>query len=120
LNLIQEIQREILDPSTQLSSILRKAKVMAYRLGNVKFKDWVNDELDGYHEREIDELPDYRKGSTHSLGNFAGPLGATMRNMPIPTLNLPKQFERLATDLALFEGIRALESLLEVKKRHLG
>lgn len=116
MNLIQEIQNDILNPETQLAVILRKAKVLAYRLKNIEFKEWVNHELDGYDEKDFEKIPDYRKGSTHSLGNFAGPFGSSMRNMPIPTFNLPKGYQSLAQNFVLFQGTRVLESLLESKE----
>ena len=111
-DLMEGIQTDILDPSIPLSSVLRKAKVLAYRLNNGEFKDWVSQELDGY-TGDIDLLPDYRKSSTHSLGDFVGPFWSTMRNTPIPTLGLSDELDEFAGSLSLFEGIRALESLLE-------
>ena len=115
MNLIQEIQLDILNQSTSLSTILRKAKVLAYRLKNKDFKEWVDNELDSYYGKS-NLLPGYRTGITHSIGHFAGPFSSQMKNTPIPTLNLPEHIQSYANDLTLFDGVRGLESLLESDK----
>jgi hypothetical protein len=99
-DLVREIQNDILDSSIALTSILRKAKVLAYQLDNDEFKQWVSQELDGY-TGDSDTVPDYRRGSTHSLGHFVGLFGSTMRNTPIPTLGLPEESSEYAESLLL-------------------
>lgn len=112
MNLVKEIQSDILDPSARLSSILRKAKVLAYRLKNADFKDWVDQELGGYAGNE-DVLPDYRRAGSQSFGHFVGPFGRQFKNAPIATFNFPDEIKEFARTVAFFEGIRALESLIE-------
>lgn len=112
MNLIQGLQSDILDSRTSLSSILRKAKVLASTLRNERFEKWVDNELNGYPGNK-EEIPDYRQGPTESFGHFAGPFGSGMKNAPIPTLNLPEPVKEFASRFFLFEGVRALESLVE-------
>ena len=57
-SVFDKIQDDILG-ATDLSLILRKAKVLAYKLKNQEFKDWVEHELNGYDENDL--LPEYRK-----------------------------------------------------------
>lgn len=93
---------------------MRKAKVLAYRLRNNEFKEWVDNELSGYFDN-LDSLPDYRRGVTHSVGHFVSPRGDTMRNTPIKTLNLPDTIEKYANELTILDGIQHLASLLELE-----
>jgi hypothetical protein len=111
LNLIEKIQDDILNPSIRLSSVLRKAKVLAYRLQNAEFKDWVDQELSGY-TCDRDLLPDYRKANCLSFGNFVRRF-AQVKSVAIPTYCLPDELREFATTLTFFEGIRALESIME-------
>lgn len=111
MNLVQQIQNDILNPSIPLSSILRKAKVLAYRLKNTDFKDWVEQELNGY-TCDVNLLPDYRKAYTLSHGSFVSRFGK-VTGAAISTFNLPDEIREFATNLTFFAGIRALESMVE-------
>lgn len=113
MNLIQELQNDILDQKTSLSSILRKAKVLASILRNEDLKKWVDNELNGYQSNKKEEVPEYRQGRADSFGDFVGSFGRGLKNVPIPTLNLPEPFQNGASELHLVEGVRALESLIE-------
>ncbi|WP_018900817.1 hypothetical protein [Rhizobium sp. 2MFCol3.1] len=55
--LVEEIQRDALDPTTSLSSLLRKVRLAAAKLDLPSVEAWVDLELNGYP----DEVPDYRK-----------------------------------------------------------
>lgn len=112
MGLISDLQNDILDPKTSLSTILRKAKVLASTLKNEEFKKWVENELNGYRGNR-DEIPEYRRGHTRSLGDFFGPFGAALKNAPIPTLSLPQEIKEFANELSLPKGVRALEAHLE-------
>lgn len=112
MNLIQELQNDILDPKTNLSSILRRARVLASILRNEEFKKWVDDELNGYKGNN-EEIPDYRQVHVESFGDFVNQLGNQWKNVPIPTLNLPDRTKKFATEFLLAEGVRALESHIE-------
>jgi hypothetical protein len=112
MGLISDLQRDMLDPKTSLSTILRKAKVLASTLRNEELKKWVENELSGYGDNK-EEVPDYRRGQPENLGDFVGGFGARMKNAPIPTLNLPNQIKEFASELYIVEGVRTLESHLE-------
>ena len=112
MNLIQELQNDILDSKTGLSSILRKAKVLASTLRNGEFKKWVDNELNGYPDNK-EGIPDYRQGRVENYGNFSGPFGSALKNIPIPSLNLPERLKKHSNELLLVEGVRVFESLIE-------
>lgn len=111
MSIIQELQDDIVDSKTNLSSILRRAKVLAYDLKNEEFKKWVDNELNGYSNEK--EIPDYRKTLAYNFGDFIDSFGRQVKNAPIPTLNLPEPIKKFADDLIFYNGVRALESLIE-------
>jgi hypothetical protein len=109
MNLFDEIQSDILS-AVPLSTVLRKAKVLAYGLKNQEFKDWIEHELKGYDGE--DSLPEYRKIATHSEGNFINSAWK-MSDAPIPTNNIPRELREVVNEVHLTQGIRELESLVD-------
>lgn len=59
--IVLELQRDCLDQTVSASTILRKAKVIASKLGLNELEQWLTSELEGY-DCSLDELPDHRKG----------------------------------------------------------
>lgn len=57
-SLVIELQRDALNRVVKTSDLLRKALVVARKLGIVDFEAWVNHELSGYPEQSA--VPDYR------------------------------------------------------------
>ena len=81
MNLLDSLQSDILS-SAPLSDVLRKAKVLAYRLKNQEFKDWVECEANGY--RLGSPLPEYRVLPTQCFGTFTNGR-ATLSNVATPS-----------------------------------
>lgn len=69
--LVEEIQRDALNPNIRVSTLLRKVKVAAAKLKLNKVEDWVEHELNGYFGPE---LPSYRKlyGRAQAFDPFQG------------------------------------------------
>jgi hypothetical protein len=68
--------------------LLRKCKVLAYRLRHEPFKEWVDHELNGYPP-EID-LPSYRRELPGLiLAQLSSPFGRTATSVSVPTSLLP-------------------------------
>jgi len=119
-NIINQIQKDILNPETSVSTILRKAKVLASNLKNEEFKAWVDNELNGYF-KDNNDIPNYRKSRALTFGNFIDPYGSEMRNMRIPILHLSEEFRKLFKDLTndpidlliLGQGVSSLETLAQ-------
>jgi hypothetical protein len=61
-SLVEELQRESLSQSVSVDELLRKAKVVAEKLGVYEIRDWIDRELHGYAQN--DEFPEYRKISS--------------------------------------------------------
>jgi hypothetical protein len=109
MSLLREIQAAAVDSSVPLSTLLRKCKVLAARLGNPEFKQWIDAELNGYASK--DALPPYRVLNTHSKGHFSGPFQSGLRNADIPLLCVPEEWRESMGHCYLMQPIAALESL---------
>ncbi|WP_051280230.1 AbiTii domain-containing protein [Anaerovorax odorimutans] len=57
--IIIELQKEALRNEADILSLLRKAYLVARKLKLTEFKDWIDNELNGY--TDIKKIPDYRK-----------------------------------------------------------
>ena len=90
MSLLREIQDAAVDANVDISVVLRKCKILAARLGNKEFKKWVDEELNGYQNK--DALPDYRIFHVNSKGYFAGIAGSALKNADIPLTCIPKEF----------------------------
>lgn len=109
MSIIQNLIDDILDEGKSLSTILRRAKVLAYRLENPSLTQWVDKELDGY-SIGVDAIPNYRKSLAVNRGNFIGPrMKAT--DLDIPLSSLPDWVRNFARDLILSDGVASLEQL---------
>jgi AbiTii len=85
--LLDQICEGAVDAGTDIGEVLRRALVLAHRLGLNDLRLWVERELNGYSLE--DELPAYRIVHVNSVGFFSGPFGARMENIGIPLGNLP-------------------------------
>lgn len=103
------IQELILDSSTSISDILRRAKVLASQLKNQEFKNWVHNELNGYPEGS--DLPDYRFIHTPPLGKFTGPFGAMVKDYLLPTIDFPEGLQEMAKKIPLVHQVKELEGM---------
>src|ERR1700682_2261360 len=57
-SLVQELQQAALDEKSSVGSLLRKALVVAAKLGVSDFELWARNELEGYNPGEV---PEYRR-----------------------------------------------------------
>lgn len=109
MSLFDEILNE-LTGTTDLSVILRKAKVLGYKLGNDEFKDWVENELNGY--KSFETLPEYRKLSSIALGDFSNGY-KSIRGYIVPMSLIPINIRENFNMLYMKQGVKELESMLE-------
>ena len=110
MNLLDEIRADLVDESARLSNTLRKAKILASELGIPEFQEWLQFELNGYPERG--KVPSYRIVPATNLGTFSGPLRSGVKNMPLPTSNLPEPVKDFAENMVFLESVGALEGIL--------
>jgi hypothetical protein len=79
--LVEQIQRDALDPKVPVSALLRRVKFAAAKLGLGRVEDWVEQELNGYSS----DVPDYRilKGSPIAYSPYYGwqPIGGPVEGI---------------------------------------
>ncbi len=114
MSLIKEIQEAAVDSSIGLPTLLRKARLLAARIGSEEIAKWVGFELNGYPSK--DSLPQYRFVSAQSLGDFYSPLRDGMKNAPIPGDALPSEYREYATSQFFLAGVGELEELVQSNK----
>ena len=68
MSLLDEIRSDLTNQSADLSNTLRKAKVLASRIGLDEFREWVDSELSGY--KDLEKLPSYRRFRPTNIGNL--------------------------------------------------
>jgi hypothetical protein len=110
MSLLREIQSSAVDANEPISTLLRKCKILAVRLGSSEFKSWVDSELNGYPN--VDEMPEYRIMSVNCKGNFSGGFGAAMNNAEIPSNCIPKEYRENLYTTYMVQPISSLESLI--------
>ncbi len=111
MSLLRDIQKAAIDSTVELGMILRMCKVLAVRLGHEDFKNWVDQELNGYVSK--DHLPSYRMLRAHSKGTFAGYFGKLLQNLPIPPSTIPEQYREYIETAHLPESVSAYEALIK-------
>jgi hypothetical protein len=112
MSLLRDIQETITNPSFRLADILRKAKVLAFRLDHQEFKDWVNRELNGY--KSNDNMPEYRiLREVESYGYFVGIAGNQGDHIPIPSHSIPKEYRGVMRTIFISQGVECIESLVQ-------
>jgi len=84
--LIEEIQSDAVHQEVDLSTVLRKCKVLAAHIDSTQLEQWSTCEALGYPPGE--PLPDYRIWPLRLKGEFAGPFGRS-KTAPIPLDSLP-------------------------------
>ena len=115
MSLLRDIQQAAVDSDTDITELLRKCKILAARLGNEEFKQWVDNELNGYSTD--DSLPQYRIFHVDSFGHFLGVLGMQQKNAPIPPSCLPENLRDWVSTVKAQEPISTFSSLMKKGER---
>ena len=105
-SIVLELQKEAMDNAVPVSALLRKALVVAKRLDNPEFEEWINTELSGYPAKA--KFPEYRilKGEVKGM-NFSGEW--------IPIAFLGRKDAEAATTRKCNKIVAELESMLNRK-----
>lgn len=111
MDLLTELRDDLISKDVLLSVILRKARVLAEALNEEEFTNWVKNESNGYNDNP-DSVPNYRVIHVHSEGYLVGAYGKEMKNVSLPTLNLPENIQDLIHNTKILESVAALESLV--------
>jgi len=111
MSLLREIQTAAIDGSLDLETLLRQCRVLAARLKQDEFRDWVQWELDGYPS--VVDLPEYRTCHCQVFGHFSGPFGSGARNAPIPESCIPDKLRDILTVNRMRDGVASLRDVAE-------
>jgi len=111
MTLLAKIRDAAIDSKTDITDVLRQCAVLAARLKHEGFKKWVDQELNGYPPET--PLPPYRiiKGVT-SIGDFFGPLGEQLKNIPLPLSIVPGELRARVSQVEFREGAGALKTIV--------
>jgi hypothetical protein len=114
VEILSQIQADILDEKVSLSTILRKAKVLAAELSSDELAAWAARELDGYNERS--ELPDYRIFRTSVFGTYTNGYWL-IKNHGLSLFEIKDDWlrEQLQT-FHILEGVRSVEKYAQMKE----
>ncbi len=114
MSLLREIYEDAMGTEVPLVAVLRKCKVLAFRLDYAPLAAWVDLELGGYPDSA--SLPDYRVFPVDVLGDFVGPAGASASNIPIGPSAIPEALAQYRDDLFtanISQGIASIEDLVD-------
>lgn len=102
-SIVLKLQAEVMMSDCDVVNVLRRAHVIASKLGLSEFDSWVSHELNGYHEGEA--IPAYRhvKGELKAFNPYRG---------WIPTVIPNKKFEEAATERDIPYPLPEIISLL--------
>lgn len=109
MTLLRELQRDALDPKVDITTVLRRARVLAARLNNAEFVAWIQHELNGY-PAEVD-LPGYRILHVDAKAYLL--IGYTqIPQARVMASQIPEQFRHWATTSNVSGSISELSSLI--------
>ncbi len=104
--IVIELQKETLDPNIRIVDLLRKSLVVAKKLKLIDFENWINLELNGYYETDID-IPKYR----HVVGQLKA---WNPYNGWVPTIFRGNdELNKLITNKKIADPISNIESLMK-------
>ncbi|MCK1497993.1 hypothetical protein [Bradyrhizobium sp. 188] len=105
--LIEEIQREAMDPAVAVSTLLRKVKVAASKLNLSPTETWVEHELNGYPAGV--EIPEYRElhGKPMALNPYRGWIPIILGN---------DDLDRMLSTCPVSQSIASMEAILRENK----
>lgn len=108
--MIKELIEELAFDRITLTQALTRAKIIAFKIDNLEFKDWLIHELNGYNQKE---LPNYRKISCEVFAEVYHPLRGNY-TIPFDVSNLDKDLkEQSMYKMNVTQSIPTMEKGLE-------
>ncbi|WP_197339761.1 hypothetical protein [Ralstonia solanacearum] len=114
MSLIRSIQADAIEASTSVSSLLRKCKLLASRVGHTQLEQWVDLELRGYPEGA--DLPAYRVTPVVSYGSFVGAFGMNAPKLQVPVTVLPEHLRDMHAVARMGQAVSTYENLVQGDK----
>lgn len=115
INWINTIINELVEPEIKLKDTLLKVQVLAFKIKNEKLKEWVDNEMNGFVDKQI---PSYRKDSLAIFGNLTQDRGfgnMIMRNnQPLPIEYLDNSVQEAMMNIVMISSsVSELEHMIE-------
>lgn len=110
MSLLKNIQNEAINSQIPLADVLRKCKLLAYKLGNKEIKEWVELELNGYQNKKY--LPQYRIIPVNSKGEFFDCLG-NKTTQDIPMSCIDKEYHKDVMFAYFLDSVAGLEEKIK-------
>ena len=106
-SLVLELQNLASSSTSNLPELLRKSKLVAFKLGLGDFQRWIDFELEGY--KEVSDIPHYRivHCELRAVSRFQGLVPVNFGDMN--TANIFKKVE-------IKEGVGSLKAVLEASE----
>src|ERR1039458_2236010 len=108
MSLLREIQHDLASANVDVTTVLRKCKILAARLGSNEFAQWVEWELNGYPESQ--PTPEYRRLPITYYASFYS-LGWKVPQAAVPLQVVPEKHRDSFTNIEFRDGIAKVESL---------
>src|SRR5262245_6249009 len=120
MTLLREIQEGATESSLSLTTLLRKCMILAARLDNQPFRDWIRHEVEGYPADRPGLLPPYREKRLLQVhGDFSGPFGSGLRNARIPPAAIDREWHDLLFYIHFYAGVGYFESQLALGESYM-
>lgn len=111
---INKIIEELVDPTIKLKDTLLKVQVLAFKIKNDKLKEWVENEINGFIDKEI---PQYRRIPTAIFGNLIQNRGfggfMTRNNSPLPVEYLDKEIREALMSVNMTSSVSEIEHMID-------
>jgi hypothetical protein len=113
MSLLREIQNDLASAGGDVTTVLRKCKILASRLGSDEFAHWVDWELNGYPESQT--TPEYRN---LSIAFYASFMNSAWRlpKQSIPLQVVPEKYRDSFHHIEFRDGIAKADSFIRAKK----
>lgn len=109
MSLLREIQNDLATAGGDVIIVLRKARILAARLKNKDFEEWIQRELNGYPDKA--SLPSYRIVPVHAKAHLL--IGwQQLTSAPVMASLIPERFREWATTAYLSDPISEYASLV--------
>jgi AbiTii len=109
MSLLRDFQDSCSAPEGDVTSILRKCKILAARLGSHEFEQWVEWELNGYPESK--PTPEYRRLGSSCYANFLS-IGWRANRQSVALSIIPKEYRDKFQRIEFRNGIAAATSFV--------
>lgn len=112
MSLLREIQQDVAGSNVDITTILRKCKILAARLQSKEFDQWLTWELDGYPDSQ--EIPAYRRLIVTHYASFHDGVWSVPQ-AAVPLQVVPEKHHEAFRYIEFRDGIAKADSLARCK-----